>query len=114
MKTRFKMWWRLVGSALENAARQAGYTVEILKEKGEAAKIDVDFSRMFRGCRGDESCTRAWRSSRRLRLGIGCVEGLHAQRLVFWGYTAGRRPRNGVRHGLLRNADRCADDPRRG
>jgi hypothetical protein len=28
MKTRFKMWWRLVGSAIEHAARQAGQKVD--------------------------------------------------------------------------------------
>jgi hypothetical protein len=31
MKTRFKMWWRLVGSAVEHAAKQAGETVDFEK-----------------------------------------------------------------------------------
>jgi hypothetical protein len=31
MKTRFKMWWRLVGSAIEHAAKQAGETVDFEK-----------------------------------------------------------------------------------
>jgi len=31
MKTRFKIWWRLVGSAIENAAKQAGETVDFEK-----------------------------------------------------------------------------------
>ena len=31
MKTRFKMWWRLIGSAIEHAAKQAGETVDFEK-----------------------------------------------------------------------------------
>ena len=41
MKTRFKMWWRLVGSAIEHAAALAQRDVE------EDKKVKVDFHKLF-------------------------------------------------------------------
>ena len=51
MKTRFKMWWRLVGSAVENAAKEAA------KDAGDAAelaKMKVDFAELFKGQDSDD------------------------------------------------------------
>jgi hypothetical protein len=37
-KTRFKMWWRLIGSAVEHAAK---------KSKGAAQLVEIDFQKLF-------------------------------------------------------------------
>jgi hypothetical protein len=42
MKTRYKMWWRLVGSAVENAAKEAGYQVDFQKLFQEQEDEDED------------------------------------------------------------------------
>ena len=44
MKTRFKMWWRLVGSAIEHAADQAAQQCDAAKR----AEMTVDFDALFR------------------------------------------------------------------
>jgi hypothetical protein len=44
MKTRYKMWWRLVGSAVENAAKEAGQQVDFQKLFQEQEDEDEDDS----------------------------------------------------------------------
>jgi hypothetical protein len=44
MKTRYKMWWRLVGSAVENAAKEAGRAVDFQKLFQEQEDDDEDDS----------------------------------------------------------------------
>jgi hypothetical protein len=43
MKTRFPAWWRLVGSAVEHAAEQAGMRTEVDEGEGEL----IDFKKLF-------------------------------------------------------------------
>jgi hypothetical protein len=43
MKTRFKMWWRLVGSAIEHAADQAAQQ----SDEAKRAEMKVDFGKLF-------------------------------------------------------------------
>jgi hypothetical protein len=43
MKTRFPTWWRLVGSAVEHAAEQAGMKTEVDEGEGEL----IDFKKLF-------------------------------------------------------------------
>jgi hypothetical protein len=49
MHTRFKMWWRLVGSAVEHAAKLAAEDVEVGAYDDEESKrpCEVDFLRLF-------------------------------------------------------------------
>jgi hypothetical protein len=44
MKTRYKMWWRLVGSAVENGAEEAGHEVDFQKLFQEQEEEDEDDS----------------------------------------------------------------------
>jgi hypothetical protein len=44
MKTRYQMWWRLVGSAVENAAKEAGRAVDFQKLFQEQEDEDEDDS----------------------------------------------------------------------
>jgi hypothetical protein len=49
MKTRFKMWWRLVGSAVENAAKLHAAAIDPSTYKAEDARKpkEIDFGTMF-------------------------------------------------------------------
>jgi len=47
MRTRFKMWWRLIGSAVENAAKQTGKELDFQKlflEQEEDSEDDISLA----------------------------------------------------------------------
>jgi hypothetical protein len=54
MKTRYKRWWRLVGSAVENAAKEAGQEVDFQKlflEQDDEDEDDASLSAVLAGMR---------------------------------------------------------------
>ena len=51
MKTRFPTWYRLIGSAVENAAQQA---VAVATDKTKAAPVSISFEKLFLSQRADD------------------------------------------------------------
>ncbi len=53
-KTRFKRWWHLVGSAVENAATCLTKAEQIATSGAECAATKIDFVRLFADVEGDD------------------------------------------------------------